>query len=100
MAYMYKRAYTTEVVEWDAEKAASNVRKHKIDFADAATALGDESALTRSDEDPDEERFVTLGMDALGRLLVVAYTWRDDEIRLISARRATRKEERQYEGKR
>jgi len=97
---MYERAYTFAVVEWDPEKAASNLRKHRIDFADAATALEDEGALTREDEDPEEERFVTLGMDALGRLLVVVYTWREDEIRLISARRATSKEQRQYEGKR
>ena len=48
----------------------------------------------------EEERFATLGMDALGRLVVVVYTWREDEIRLISARRATSKEQRQYEGKR
>ena len=100
MARMYERAYTTAVVEWDSEKAAGNLRNHKIDFADAATALEDEAALTREDDDPDEERFVTLGMDALGRLLVVVYTWRDDEIRLISARRANRKEQGQYEGKR
>jgi uncharacterized DUF497 family protein len=47
-----------------------------------------------------EERFVTLGTDALERLLVIAYTWRDDRIRLISTRKATRRERRQYEGKR
>jgi hypothetical protein len=62
--------------------------------------LTDDLALTRSDDNPDEERFVTLGMDALGRVLVVTYTWHGDEIRLISARRATPSERRQYEGRR
>jgi hypothetical protein len=87
------------VVKWDPGKAASNLRKHGIDFADAATVLSDEQALTVADDDPDEERFVTLGVDALGRLLVVVYTWRGEEPRLISARRATRSERSQYEKK-
>ena len=66
----------------------------------AATALHDEMAITMSDDDPEEARFVTLGADALGRILVVVYTWRDTGPRLISARRATPSERRQYEGKR
>jgi hypothetical protein len=85
------------VVQWDPDKAAANLKKHGIDFADAATVLSDDFALTLPDDDPNEERFVTLGMDALGRVLVVAYTWRDEEQRLISARKATRAERRQYE---
>jgi len=88
------------VVEWDADKAAANLAKHGIDFADAAAVLEDEAALTMPDGDPDEERFVTLGLDALGRLLTVTYTWRGDEPRLISARKASRRERRQYENKR
>jgi hypothetical protein len=88
------------VAQWDAEKAAANVRKHGVDFADAETALRDEMAMTQPDGDPEGERFVTLGMDALGRLPVVVYEWRDDDVRLISARRATRAERRQYQGKR
>jgi uncharacterized DUF497 family protein len=88
------------VAQWDVEKAAANLKKHGVDFADAETALHDEMALTRPDDDPDEERFVTLGTDALGRLLVVVYEWRNDDWRLISARRATRAERRHYEGKR
>jgi uncharacterized DUF497 family protein len=88
------------VVEWDPDKAAANLRKHRVDFADAATVLEDEAALTISDDDFDEERFVTLGKDALGRVLVVVYTWRADEVRLISARTATPTERRQYESKR
>ena len=85
------------MVQWDSNKAASNFEKHGIDFADAATVLEDEFALTQEDDDHDEERFVTLGSDALGRILVVVYTWRDDEPRLISARPANRYERRQYE---
>ena len=88
------------VAEWDPEKAAANLRKHGVDFADAETALHDEMALTRPDDDPEAERFVALGMDALGRLLVVVYEWHNDDVRLISARRASRSERRQYEGKR
>jgi uncharacterized DUF497 family protein len=85
------------VVEWDRDKAETNRVKHGVDFADAATVLTDDLALTRPDDDPDQERFVTLGMDALGRVLVVAYAWHGDEIRLISARKATLSERRQYE---
>lgn len=86
-------------VEWDADKAAANLAKHGVDFADAATALHDENAITVKDEAEDEERFVTIGMDALARVVVVVYTWRDDRLRLISARLATGRERKQYEGK-
>ncbi|MDY7092404.1 MAG: BrnT family toxin [Acidobacteriota bacterium] len=86
--------------EWDPKKAAANLRKHGIDFADAVLALEDELALTvRDDRFDDEDRYVTLGMDDTSRLLVVIFTWRGDRIRLISARRATSKERRQYEAK-
>ena len=84
-------------IEWDSGKAASNRRKHDVDFADAVTALSDEMAITIREEHLGEDRFVTLGVDALGRLLVVVHTWRNDTVRLISARRATPKERRQYE---
>ena len=60
--------------------------------------LYDDLAVTVPDEDADEERFVTLGMDALGRLQVVVYTWRAERIRIISARAATGRERRRYEG--
>ncbi len=83
--------------EWDPAKAAGNLKKHRIDFADAALVLYDDLAVTVPDEDA-EERFVTLGTDALGHLLVVVYTWQDERIRLISARRATGRERRRYEG--
>ena len=82
-------------VEWDASKAASNLKNHGVDFADAASVLLDDMALTILDDSVDEEdRFVTLGVDALGRLLVVVYTWRGDILRLISARPATTGERR------
>ena len=83
--------------QWDPEKARVNLRKHRVDFADAATVFEDPRALTRDDPHPREERFVTLGVDALGRLLVVSWTSRDDDFRIISARRANRVETRQYE---
>ena len=95
---MYDCAYTSAVTfQWDADKARANLRKHRVDFADAATVFEDPRALTRDDPHPREERFVTLGLDALGRLLVVSWTSRDDEFRIISARRANRAEVRQYE---
>ncbi len=84
--------------EWDPRKASANRRKHGVDFADATSVFEDEQALTVSDEISavDEPRFLTLGRDLLGRLLVVTYTWRDERIRLISARGATATERRQY----
>jgi uncharacterized DUF497 family protein len=75
-------------------------QKHGVDFADAATVLYDDRAITSRDDDDSEQRNVTIGTDALGRVLVVVYTWRDDRPRLISARRATAHERRQYEGQR
>jgi uncharacterized protein len=83
-------------LEWDPRKAAANRRKHGIDFADAATVLHDEFAVTVLDDDPGEERFVTIGTDAVGRVLVVVFTWRGHRIRLISARPATVGERRRY----
>jgi uncharacterized DUF497 family protein len=84
--------------EWDPTKARANVAKHRVDFADATAVFEDAAGLTRGDPHPREQRFVTLGLDCLGRLLVVCWTPRgDDAIRIISARRATRSESRQYE---
>lgn len=83
--------------EWDEEKAAANLRKHGLDFADAALVLEDELALTMRDLHSEEERFVALGRDPNGRLLAVVYTWRGERIRLISARETTSKERRHYE---
>jgi hypothetical protein len=61
------------------------------------SVFSDDLAITIPDERFDEERFITVGMDAFGRVLVVVYTWRGNEIRLISARKATRRERKQYE---
>lgn len=85
--------------EWDKAKAASNLRKHGIDFADAALVFTDERAMTIPDDISavDERRFLTLGRDSLRRVLVVAFTWRGPRIHLISARRATPAERRKYE---
>jgi hypothetical protein len=84
--------------EWDIKKAFSNLKKHGIDFTDAISVLEDERAITIPDDHPDEERFVTIGMDAFGRILVVIYTWRRNRIRIISARKATATEINQYKG--
>ncbi|MGH7918024.1 MAG: BrnT family toxin [Candidatus Binataceae bacterium] len=84
-------------LKWDEGKARANLRKHRIDFADAAIVLEDGRALTVTDDDQEEERFVTIGMDALGRVLVVINTIRGERVRIISARRATRRERAEYE---
>lgn len=84
--------------EWDPDKAEANVEKHDIDFADAVGVFEDDWALTIKEECVHgEQRFATLGMDFLGRVLVVFYTYRGEEIRLISARSATKRERRTYE---
>ena len=80
--------------EWDSDKARSNLLKHYIWFADAVIVLEAERALTIRDVySEEEERWVTLGMDAFGRIPAVVYTWRGANIRVISARLATRREE-------
>jgi len=84
-------------VAWDPAKAKANRQKHRVDFADAATVLSDELATTVRDDSTDEDRCVTMGADALGRVLVVVYAWAEDGIRLIAARKTTKKERRQYE---
>ena len=84
--------------EWDPAKAAANLRKHKVDFADAVLAL--EDSLARTVHDPDaggEERYVSLGSDPAGRLLVTVFTRRRKRIRVISSRRASPAERRHYE---
>ena len=84
-------------VEWDPVKARANLRKHGVRFADAVTALEDPNAISVRDEREDEERWITIATDSLARVLVIVYTWRGGRIRLISARRAGRREARQYE---
>jgi hypothetical protein len=60
--------------QWDDHKAKANLKKHKVDFAEAVTVFDDDLAITVEDIIPEEERFVTIGADALGRILVVVYT--------------------------
>ncbi len=85
-------------IKWDPKKASANYTKHKIRFSDAESVLFDPFALTCPDSKAVvEERFITIGCDALQRIVLVVYTFRGDSIRLISARRATRKERKSYE---
>lgn len=83
--------------EWNKAKASANLLRHGVDLADAATSFDDERALTLPDPDAvGEERFVTVAMDAFGRILVTAWTFREDAIRLISARKASAGERHRY----
>jgi uncharacterized DUF497 family protein len=86
-------------VAWDARKAATNLRKHRVSFEEATTALADPLAITGADPDHSvgEARWITFGLSNRGRLLAVAHTDEDDIIRIISARVATRPERRLYE---
>jgi uncharacterized DUF497 family protein len=85
--------------EWDSGKAAKNLRKHQISFEEASSVFYDPLALTG--EDPDhsqgEERLITFGMSSTGRVLVVSHADRDEAIRIISVRPATRRERQIYE---
>jgi uncharacterized protein len=81
---------------WDPNKAKSNYKKHGVRFSDAVGVLDDENAITIQDEHEREDRFITIGMDFLGRILVVIYTFRDVVIRIISARKATARERKVY----
>jgi uncharacterized protein len=84
-------------IEFDPVKARANLQKHKVSFAHAEQALRDPMALTMEDPDSEgEQRFITLGIDALGRVLVLVHTPRGDKTRLISARKASRGESEQY----
>ena len=87
------------VFEWDAKKAESNARKHGVTFDEASTVFGDPLALLMPDPDHSfgEERYLLLGMSHRRRLVVVAFAERPPRTRLISARRATRQEQRRYE---
>jgi hypothetical protein len=83
--------------EWDPGKAAENLQKHYVDFADAAIALEDENALTIEDPDHNEQRFKTLGMGPFLNILFVVHCERSDNcIRIISARKSDRIETEQY----
>ena len=84
---------------WDPAKAAANLRKHRVSFHEAATVLQDVLSTTFPGEEHSalEQRFVTIGASTRGRLLVVVHTERVGKIRVISARRATRRERGFYE---
>lgn len=98
MVDMYiPRAYIDAKFEWDKTKAWKNKTKHGIAFADTFGVFEDPIGLTLSQIAGGEERHVTIGMDAFGRVLVVVYAWRGENIRIISARKAKRYEVKQYE---
>ena len=97
MAFQYQ-------FEWDTAKARQNAKKHRITFERGATIFLDPSALSLFDEQhrEDEERWITLGVDHTGTLLVICHTYREEaeksaRVRLISARKATKNETKQYQ---
>ena len=85
--------------QWDENKARTNLAKHGVSFEEAATVFGDALSLTIPDpaHSQREDRFIILGMSHKGKLLVVVHTERGDSIRLISARRASRRERKSHE---
>lgn len=85
--------------EWDDAKAATNLKKHGVSFAEAATVMGDPLAITFFDPDhsAEEDRFLTIGTSIDGRVLILSHTDRDEKVRIISARVATRSEQKGYE---
>ena len=88
------------IFEWDSKKAQANLLKHDVSFEEAATIFGDALSLTVPDPDhssAQEERFITSGVSVTQQLIVVVHCDREETVRLISARRATRHERQQYE---
>jgi len=87
--------------EWDPGKARQNRRKHRVSFQEAATVFGDPLAVTYPDPDHSvsEQRFITVGMSGAGRVLMLAHLDRNENIRIISARKTTRRERKHYEEK-
>lgn len=85
--------------EWNPEKAKANLQKHQVDFDEASTVFDDLQFITFLDAEhsADEERFITIGLSNQNRLLMVAHTERDENIRIISARKATKNEEKFYQ---
>ncbi len=86
------------VYEWDSGKAAGNLQKHRVSFTEAATVFLDPLALTYLDPDHSEgeQRYITIGESTGGRVILVAHLDQGDRVRIISARRATRKERYEY----
>ena len=87
------------IFEWDEKKASQNVKKHGLFFEEAATVFGDPFSITIYDplHSKDEDRYVILGISNKNRLLVVVHTDRNNKIRIISVRKATKRERKQYE---
>jgi uncharacterized DUF497 family protein len=85
--------------DWDIAKAGRNLQKHQVDFSEACTVFDDAQYITFVDEEhsKDEERYITIGLSNKARLLLVAHTWRGDMIRIISARKVTKNEEKFYQ---
>ena len=88
--------------QWDVRKAEANYRKHGVRFPEAEPVFEDDYAITIVDDesDPEEQRFVSIGTGVKGRVLVVVYTYRGRDVRIISARLAEPHERSQYEEKR
>lgn len=94
---MHTFVHTIEIFEWGKHKARQNEAKHGSSFADSFGVFEDTNSLTIKRHMGGEDRYVTIGLDAFGRVLVVVYTWRGENIRIISAREAVRSEVNQYE---
>jgi uncharacterized protein len=87
------------ILEWDPQKARSNLEKHGVDFHEGGTVFDDPLATTVPDpaHSVDEQRYITIGLSLSGRILVVAHTDRGEAVRLITARPATPSERWFYE---
>jgi uncharacterized protein len=87
--------------EWDPGKARENRRKHRVSFPEAASVFGDPLALTYPDPDHSlaEQRFITIGLSSAGRVLIVSHADRNENVRIISARKTTQSERKHYEEK-
>jgi uncharacterized DUF497 family protein len=87
--------------EWDPGKATQNRRKHRVSFQEAATVFGDPFSVTYPDpyHSTSEQRFITVGMSSVGRVLILAHVDRNEIVRIISARKTTQRERKQYEEK-
>ena len=85
--------------EWDPNKDAKNIKKHGVSFTEAATVFGDPLSTTFPDPDHSiqENRFIIVGLSSTGKLIVIAHTYRNNRVRIISARGATRRERKFYE---
>jgi len=85
--------------EWDPNKARKNLQKHAVSFNEAATVFGDSLSVTFSDPDHStrENRYIVTGLSSTGRVLVIAHSYKNNRVRIINARKATRQERKYYE---